>query len=800
MKVLKFGGTSLATKESIEQVFSIIKREKESAKIIVVLSAISDTTNRLLEILELAKNNNTDYIEKFKDLRKLHQDLYDKTNLSQEFFELNKYLDGIFLLNDYSDKIRNVVLSFGEILSGKLISAYLEEKGLKTKFLNSTEFLKTSSDYESPELIWAETHKNLSEYFASFDLNDSIPVFTGFIASNIANDVTLLGRNGSNFTASIIANILDAEELQIWTDVNGLYTADPKLVKDAQIVPHISYSEANELANFGNRLIHAKSISPVEEKKIPISISNTFSDGSISTRISGDINEKGIKAISSIEDLALITMQGKGMRGKIAIDARIFSSLGQAGISVRMISQASSERSIGLIVDRDLGEKAIKVLESEFNKDITNKDISQILLNKSVSVVAIISKGYDHLWKVFNSLSRNNIQIHLIANSINHNNVSIVIDSNQLKKALDVIHGQILEMPLHINIAVYGKGNVGKTFLDQLEANKERLEKDYNYKLNIFAIATSKELSLYSKNSEKSKLVENPKDSIQELIDFSQTEELDNIVFLDLTANDWVAEQYERLLKNSFHLVAANKRANTKRIDYYKAIKKTSRLKNLYYLYETNVGASLPIIETIQQISISGDKIIEIKGVLSGSLSYICNQMGQKGLKFSEALESAISESFTEPNFIEDLKGLDVARKLLIIGREIGLEVELEDIELEPIIPEKYIHLSVDEFKQKYSELDAYFEALISRLKEQSLSFQYLAHLNSDGKLKVYPAQVAGESSLAILRHTDAIVEIYTERYGETPLVIQGSGAGRELTAGGVFSDLLKIAHYLKRY
>jgi bifunctional aspartokinase / homoserine dehydrogenase 1 len=800
MNVLKFGGTSLATKEALGNVLDIIKKAKQQSEIIVVFSAISDTTNRLLVILELAKENNTDYIEKFKELRKLHQDLYDKINLSQEFFELNKYLDGIFLLNDYSTKIRNIVLSFGEILSGKLLSAYLKDNGLDTEFLNSTQYLKTSSDYENPELIWSETQKNLEQFFQTFDLKKKIPVFTGFIASNLENDVTLLGRNGSNYTASIIANVLNAKELQIWTDVNGLYTADPNLVEESKIVPNISYSEANELANFGNRLIHAKSIAPAEEKNIPIIISNTFSNSTESTRISNDGNKEGIKAISSIEDLALITMQGKGMRGKIAIDARVFSSLSQSNISVRMVSQASSERSIGLIVDRDLGDKAKSVLEKEFNQDIINKDISQIHLNKNVSVVAIISKGYDHLWKVFNSLSRNNIQIHLIANSINHNNVSIVIDSNQLKKALDVIHGQILEMPIHINIAVFGKGNVGKTFLKQLESNKARLENEQNYRLNIFAEANSKELSFTNKDPEQNEILEKPTDSIADLIKYSQEKELDNLVFIDLTADDWISKQYERLLQNSFHIVAANKRANTDTINYYNAIKKISLIKNLYYLYETNVGASLPIIETIQQISISGDKIIEIKGVLSGSLSYICNQMTKKGLRFSEALESAITENFTEPNFIEDLRGLDVARKLLIMGREIGLQVELADIDLEPIIPEKYLNLSTDEFKKKYAELDDYFEKLIHQLKEKNLSFQYLAQLTSEGKLKVFPAQVANDSSLAILKHTDAIVEIYTERYGETPLVIQGSGAGRELTAGGVFSDLLKIAHYLKRY
>ena len=794
MKVLKFGGRSLETIEAIKNVKSIIEREAKEGAIAVVLSARGNVTDLLLSFLEKAKNKDLSYQEELSQLGRYHKELVG-SDIAEELLGISQILEGVFLLRGYTPEARNKLLSYGEVLSCKTISSYLNTHDINTTFVDARSFIFSHDPYnfdlneEKSYAAIAETLKNIN----------TIPIITGFIASTPENETITLGRNGSDYSASIIAHAIDATELQIWTHVDGIFTADPTTVEDAKVIDRLSYSEANELANFGTQVLHAKSILPAVEKNIPIHIRNTYNPTHEGTIVSKEPSDKGVRALSVHEDAALISIEGRGLRGKIGIDGRIFNALQQADISVRMISQASSERSIGFVVEIEDGERAVQILSKEFENELQNSDISSIHLNSEISILSIIGQYFDAFYDVFDALRKNKVQPYLVANAINGQHISIAIDKHDLKKSAEIIHSHIFGNSKTLNIAIYGIGAVGNVLIDQILENQERINQTQNLRLNVFALANSKQLLLatdqHSLRSSFDHL--SVPNHLETLFNYAKDQQLENLIFVDVTASEELTTHYPTIISNGFNLVAANKKGNVKPIEDYKQLRQLLQDEHKTFLYETNVGASLPLIDTIRYIYRSGDTIKKIRGVFSGSLSFIFNHFSKKDLPFSEVLRQAVDNNFTEPDPREDLNGFDVARKLLILAREIGFESELTDVDVESLIPTHISpELSLEAFYEKLDILDAHFSDKKHAQKEGHV-LRYIGELDQSGTLSVKLISVPESSSLGGLTGSDSIFEIFTERYQDNPLVIQGAGAGTQVTASGVLSDILKIGHLI---
>ena len=604
---------------------------------------------------------------------------------------------------------------------------------------------------------------------------------------------------GSNYSATLLASFLNAEEVQNWTNVSGVYTANPALVPNAKIIRSLSYREANELANFGTNILHAKTILPLVEKKIPIRIANSFHPEDAGTLINSEGDGKGIKAVSVIEKVALVSLEGRGLLGKIGIDGRIFSSLSREGISVRIISQASSERGIGFIVDLENADHAQETLEKEFEKELELVDISKISLNKEVSVISLIGKNLNFLDKAYAALHRNGIHPLLFTNTINGEHVSLVIHEKNLKKAVNVIHSQIFGVSKKLNIFHFGKGNVGGELINQLIDNKERLLERKNLKVSVFGIADTKRL-LLNKNGIgkhwKEDLQSRGKKGyqIEDIFNFVDENHLENVVVVDNTASSELPDYYPLFVEQGFDVVAANKHANTRAYSYYSDLRQLLKQKRKHFLYETNVGAGLPLIDTIKLLHISGDRINRIRGIFSGSLSYIFNRYSEGNHTFFEVLKEAINLGLTEPDPREDLSGNDVARKLLILAREIDLTNEFDEVEIDNLIPKQLQNgISVGQFLTSNDVLDKYFDDRIKQLNEDEV-LRYIGDLDvNTGRLSVKLQAVPKSSTLGQLQGSDSIFEIFTESYGNNPLVIRGAGAGAEVTARGVYADLLRL-------
>jgi len=703
------------------------------------------------------------------------------------------------LLGDYSEKIKDQVIAYGEILSAKYVTEILNQKGLKAKFVDARELIKTDSNFGNAQPIETVSKKNVQKFFAS---KDEVHVVTGFIASTIHGETTTLGRNGSNYTASLLANYLDAEEFQNYTHVDGIYTANPELVSDAKKIEKLSFNEANELANFGTQILHAKTIIPLVEKNIPLRILNTFNPDNEGTLITAEQTDEGIKSLSVLNNVSLLNLEGRGLLGKTGVDARIFRVMAENNISVSIISQGSSERGIGIVVNTDRASDALIGLEKEFETDFYTRDVNRITVDDNISVISIIGQDLSTFHKPYTALIKNKIVPILFNNTTTGRNISLVIVKSDLKRALNVIHGEIFGVTKKINIAVFGHGLVGGTLINQILTSAQKIEDRKGIKLNLFAIANSKKVLLKKKgNSEnwKEEIDEKGvKYTINDVVNFAKENHLENLIAIDNTASKEFAENYFELIENSFDVVSSNKVANTLSYDFYKKLRKTLAKNQKSYLYETNVGAGLPLIDTIKLLHLSGENITKIKGVFSGSLSFLFNNFSSEDKKFSEVLKEAINNGYTEPDPREDLCGNDVARKLLILARELDLQNEFEEIKIQNLIPEPLRSLTTPEFLINLQELDEYYEQ-IKQNQEQGNVLRYIGELSGDlqqdkGNLEVKLVSVPESSALGQLKGSDSLFEIYTESYGERPIVIQGAGAGASVTARGVFGDILRIA------
>ncbi len=800
LTVLKFGGKSLSNGSGLESVLQIISEKvSHGDDIAVVLSAREKATDILENLLEKAAKG-LPYQDDFDAFMTYQTHTYKKVDLTPEFQSLARLLEGVSLLGDYSAKIKDEVLAYGELLSGKLVTALLQARGIAAQLLDSRKFIQTDNTFGDAKVVEQISKDKVLTTFAQLS-KTAVPIITGFIASNGSGDTTTLGRNGSNYSAALLANFLDASELQNYTHVDGIYTANPDYVKEAKKLTNLSYAEANELANFGATILHAKTIIPLIEKNIPLRILNTYNADNKGTLISAESSKEGIKSLSVIEDMALINLEGRGLLGKVGVDARIFKTLEAHNISVSIISQGSSERGIGLIVKKAEASQAKKALEQEFSIDVKAKDINTITVIDDVSVISIVGQDLSTFHKPYNALIKNRITPLLFNNTVSGKNVSLVVKKADLIKALNVMHGQIFGISKRVNLAIFGHGNVGGTLIDQIFESANTIEKRKGIDLRIFAIANSKTVLLkphgISKNWKAGITADGKPYTLKTVFDFAKAHHLENLIAVDNTASDVFATQYAEFISNGFDLVSSNKIANTLGFNAYRQLRRELEKNQKQYLYETNVGAGLPLIDTIKLLHLSGENITRIKGVFSGSLSYIFNTFSEVDQPFSSIVQRAMELGFTEPDPREDLSGNDVGRKLLILARELDLSNEFSDIAIQNLIPHGLQGGNSDDFLQKLEALDTIYADIKCKQKPDHV-LRYIGDLHGDlqkekGMLNVALVSVPKASALGQVKGSDSIIEIYTESYGEHPLVIQGAGAGAAVTARGVFGDVLRI-------
>lgn len=803
MKVVKFGGKSLANGNGIKNTLEIIKSKVESGeKFVVVLSARGSTTNELESILEIAQSGKS-YTRRWEALKMYQLGPYAKMDFSKEFDLLSRIFEGVKMVEDCSDKVKDLILAQGEIMSTKLVAHMLNEVGVKARAVDSRSYCLTDSSYGYAKVNQKETNARTKKYFKTLP-SDTLAITTGYIAADADGNTTTLGRNGSNYSASLLAKDLEAKEVESYTHVDGIYTADPMVVPDATIIEQLSYDEATELASFGASILHAKTILPLVQHSIPLRIKNTFNPDSAGTLVTKEQSHSGVKSISVQKSIGLIHMEGKGLLGNKGVDGRIFSAMSNNDINVSLINQGSSERNVSFVIDKEDVNLAIEKLEEEFAYELHNKDIVSISqAAKNASVITVVGQSINDFSRSFDALLQNKIPILLINNTMNGKNISLVVKNKYVDKAINVVHSQIFGVATHINIAIFGKGTVGGSLIKQILASRDKILNKKETLLNIFAIAGSQKVILDKDGlgkdwKEQYQDASPSKNNLKEVIRYAKEHNLVNLVAIDNTASSEFIASYLPLIEQGFDLISSNKIANTLSYKSYKKLRKATKKHKKTYLYETNVGAGLPIIDTIRILHESGENITRIRGVFSGTLSYLFNEFSAKDEKFSSILETAIEKGYTEPDPREDLCGNDVARKLLILARELDLENEFDEIKIHNLIPEHLREGSTGDFLKRLKEFDPIYAEIKKKQKKDHV-LSYVADLSGDlqkskGKLSVELVSVPSTTALGQLKGSDSIFEIYTESYGDNPITIIGAGAGAEVTARGVFGDLLRIA------
>ena len=812
MKVMKFGGTSVGSPESLQLVKNIVENEKDP--VIVVVSALNGVTDRLLLAADFARNNNSGYKPLLDEIIARHEEIIEKMISSpadkqevvqktqQLFDDLRNILRGVFLIGDLSQKTSDKIVSYGERLSSFIISKVITGAQL----YDATQFIKTNKQFRSHIPDLARSNEQIKETFSEMP-PPQVAVVPGFISSSCENnDITNLGRGGSDYTAAIIAAALDAKVLEIWTDVNGFMTADPKIINSAYVIDELSFTEAIELSNFGAKVIYPPTIFPVYHKNIPIYVRNTFHPeerGTLIRDIKPTRNGKIIKGISSINDTALITIQGLGMVGVIGVNKRIFSVLADNGISVFIVSQASSENSTSIGVRSQDAALSQKVLNKEFAHEIAMGSINEIMVEYDLATIAIVGQNMKHVpgiaGKFFGALGRNGISVIALAQGAGETNISCVIARTDLKKSLNVIHDSFFLSPYQeLNLFVIGIGTVGGKLLEQIRQQQSTLKEQNKLRINIVGIANGRK-ALFTREGISlegyfENLMTNGMKSSPELIrDEILKMNIFNSVVVDCTASPHIAALYDELMARNISVVTANKIAASSDYENYRHLKETARKAGVKFLFETNVGAGLPIINTMNSLINSGDRIVKLEAVLSGTLNFIFNTLSED-VPFSKAVRMAVEAQFAEPDPRIDLSGLDVTRKLVILSREAGARVNQSDVLKKLFVPQKYFDGSLEEFWQTISELDASFEARRKELEKDGKKLRFVASYDK-GACEVGLREVEQGHPFYDLEGSNNIIMITTERYNEYPMVIKGYGAGATVTAAGVFSDIISIAN-----
>ena len=819
MKVLKFGGTSVGTAASIKQAADIVANYHQRKMVrAVVVSAQKGITNLLERVGDQAALGKEAYITTLQGIEQRHFTLikelipvkHQSESLAQVKIMLNQLqdvLEGVFLLKELSLRTKDFILSFGERLSAYIFHRYLDHLGLKVAFLDARELIVTNDDFGAARIHFSATNSRIKRYFKA---QKKLQVITGFISANKKGQTTTLGRGGSDYTASVFGAAIGAKEIEIWTDVDGVMTADPKIVKRAFSLPSLSYVEAMELTHFGAKIIYPPTLQPAFSKNIPLRIRNTFNPDFPGTLISkeGQDLDLLIKGISSIKDVALVNFQGSGMVGVPGVASRLFAALAQAQINLIMITQASSEHSICFAIAPEDVNQTKQLLEQEFALEIKRKKIDPVIIEKKLSIIAIIGENMRQTPgiadRLFGALGKNGVNVVAIAQGSSELNVSVVINKRNLDKALKALHGTFFqENRSGINVFMVGVGLIGGTLLQQITNQFKFLSEERRLLINVVALANTKKMlfeeSGISLKNWKEKLHRSrTKSDLKSFLARMTAMNLPNTVFVDNTASEQVTRYYKDILSSNISIVTSNKIANSSLYTEFKDLQETALNHGVKFLYETNVGAGLPVIGTLQDLILSGDSIIKIEGVLSGTISYIFNSFSE-GQRFSKIVGQAKKLGYTEPDPRDDLNGMDVARKILILSRMVGFELELQDITIEPILPEACFKVrSVSAFFKELAKLDVAMEERRAKAAKHGKVLRYVASLE-DGKASIKLKALGSDHLFYGISGSDNMIAYTSERYKDKPLVVRGPGAGAEVTAAGVFAEIIKISDYLSR-
>lgn len=819
MKILKFGGTSVGTADSIRRVADIVfDYQRKGERVAIVVSAQSGITNLLSLAGAKASEGDLEYEDIFKQIESRHftvaKQLIAVNGQSNTFAhvklllnELEDVLHGVFLLKELSLRTRDLIMSFGERLSAYIIHEFFKQSGLDAAYLDAREIIITDDNYGAAKINFEVTNKKIVEYFQQ---HQQLQVVTGFISANEKGQITTLGRGGSDYTAAVLGAALEVDEIEIWTDVDGMMTADPRKVKRAFSLSTISYVEAMELTHFGAKIIYPPTLQPAFNKNIPIRVKNTFNldfEGTLITREANN-KEMPIKGISSIQHVSLVNLQGGGMVGVPGIASRLFGALSKAKVNVILISQASSEHSICFAIAPEDAMTTRTAIEDEFIMEIASGKINPVAIEENLSIVAIVGENMKNTpgiaGKLFGTLSKNGINIIAIAQGSSELNVSVIIKEVHLAKALKALHGTFfLENRQSLNLYIVGTGLIGGTLLKQIKRQYEYFYEKRYLNINIVALANSKKM-MFDENgldldNWKEALAESGEQmDIAAFVNKMKALNLPNSVFVDNTSSKLISDYYEEVLNASISVVTPNKLANSDSYDRYLELQEIALKKGVKFLYETNVGAGLPVISTLRDLILSGDQIYKIDGILSGTISYIFNSF-EGDVKFSDVVKEAKRLGYTEPDPRDDLNGMDMARKILILSREAGISLELKDIMMEPLLPEACFKAdTVEDFFKELEKIDGMMEEKMKAAEKEGKKLRYIAGLEND-KAFIKLEAVGPDSLFYAVSGSDNIIAYTSERYNDKPLVIKGPGAGAEVTAAGVFAEIISISNYLSK-
>ncbi|MBZ9626588.1 bifunctional aspartate kinase/homoserine dehydrogenase I [Psychroflexus sp. CAK1W] len=812
MEVLKFGGSSVGSSKRIHQVVDILDRYSKHGKVVCVVSAVGGITDKLLKAGQLALEKNESFAAEFDDIKKIHlslvSELIPKDNdyvleyLEEELSYLKNLLDGIYLINELTPKTSDKLTSFGELMSSFIITEVAKHRGIDAVRKNSQELIVTNSSFTKAEVNYLITNKNIKDYFKTAH---QLTVLPGFVAKSNLGEITTLGRGGSDFTASILAAALKVKRLEIWTDVSGMYTANPKLVKQATPIEVLSYQEAMELSHFGAKVLFPPTVQPALDSEIPILIKNTLKPEDKGTLIKthSTSTSGSVSGITSVDNIALLTLQGNGMVGIPGFSKRLFEVLALEKINVIFITQASSEHSICFGISESDADLAVTSVNQCFEYEISTHRIRPVDVEKNLSIVALVGdrmKNHQGIsGKMFSALGKNNVNVRAIAQGASEKNISAVILQNDVKKALNALHETFFEVKTkQLNVFITGVGNVGHRLISQIEQQRKFLKNELRINLRVMGISNSKNMYFDEEGIDlgnwKDHLERGETSSLDGFLEKATQLNKRNSIFVDITASEAVSQMYADYLKRSISVVACNKIACSSEFQNYKTLKNLSKKYNASFLFETNVGAGLPIIDTLGNLVASGDKVTSIQAVLSGSLNFVFNNFNGS-TKFHDVVKEAQKEGFTEPDPRIDLSGVDVARKILILARESGYDMNLEDIENDSFLTKANLESdTVDDFFETLIEDEAHFQKLFSSAEANNSQLKYVAEFN-DGKAKVGLKEIPQGHPFYNLEGKDNIVMFYSHRYPEQPIIVKGAGAGADVTASGLFADIIRVSN-----
>ncbi len=815
MKILKFGGTSVGSTDAIRTLIHIVKKETDSGqKIGIVCSAMGGVTNKLISLGKQALDKE-EFLDDLRAIENRHYEVIryllrvenqNRALISIKLLtnEVEELLFGVKALGELSAGVNDKLVAYGELLSNSMIAEVLQQAVGKAIFCDARALLVTNSHFGNAQVLEGPTYEKISAWAAA--LGDSIPVITGFVAADENGRTTTLGRGGSDYTAALFGVGMNASEIQIWTDVDGFMTADPRLVKKAYSLAELSYEEAMELSYFGAKVIYPPTMIPAISRQIPILIKNTFNPTHEGTRIHSTLKQsKGlIKGIASVADVCLLNIQGTGIIGTRGFSGRLFTAIANAGVNVMLITQASSEHSISIAINPADSQQAVEAIQAAFEYEILKEKIAPPHIVNGLSILAVVGENMRHATglsgKLFSTLGRSAVNVVAIAQGSSELNISVVISRTDLAKALNAVHDSLFLSPVKtVNVYCVGTGNIGATLIDQLHAASAYLAKEHNLQIAVMGIINSRKMLI---GPEGGLLLDNWRQDldtkgeqadlhryISEIIRLN----LPNSALIDNSSNKKVVEKYAETFRNNISVITCNKIGNSESWEQYTELKLLSRKNAVFYHYETTVGAALPIIKSLNDLLVSGDEIISIEAILSGTISFIFNNY-KEGRTFGDVVREAQAKGYTEPDPRDDLNGMDFSRKMLILAREMGLSLEMRDIVIDPILPDNCLKASnIDAFYAELDKSESHFASARNEASKNGKVLRYIGNLR-DGKIHVSMQAVGTEHTFYSLDGSDNIIAFNTARYNQGPLVIKGPGAGPQVTAAGVFADIVKVA------